>query len=353
MKNVIISGYYGFGNIGDEAILYSIIKSIRNLELDVNISVLTSSHNETKQKYNVNVVSRNDIKGIIKAIKNCDVFLSGGGSLFQDATSIRSFMFYIGQIIIALMLKKKVYVYAQGIGPIKKKFNRVMFKYFMNKVDYITVRDEDSYKELKRMKIKVPSAVTADPVFLLRKEFINCNNKNGKKKIGICIREWFDSEKIANTIAKLADNLSNYYDAEIVFIPFYYNTDSKFSKYVAQKMHSEYTIIDTSAMSFDDIMNEMSKTDFILGMRLHSLIFAAICEIPFSGISYDPKIDSFLSRVSKTPVLDVEKITSNNEESAFEKVKQEFEDLEFTKKLSTFEKLAYSNIEYLKDMISK
>ena len=90
MSNIVISGYYGFGNAGDEAMLCAIIDAIRKEEADAYITVISGNPKETSKKHNINAVGTFSALGILKAIANSDLVISGGGSLLQDATSIRN-----------------------------------------------------------------------------------------------------------------------------------------------------------------------------------------------------------------------------------------------------------------------
>jgi polysaccharide pyruvyl transferase CsaB len=349
LKNVIISGYYGFGNIGDESILYSIISSIKNTDKNVKITVLTSSYRDTSLRYDVDVVSRNNIKGIIRAIKKCDIFISGGGTLFQDVTSRRSFIFYMAQIIMALKFKKEVFIYAQGVGPLNNKLNKLLFKHFINKVKYITIRDEDSYNELKNLKVIKPNIkITADPVFYLQDIFLKCNKamKSNNFTVGICIREWIKTPNLYKDLAVLCDMLINKLNIEVKFIPFDQKNDYLFSKKVIDCMENKCEIITTEGISFEKMVSIIKSMDFILGMRLHALIFASICNIPFSGITYDPKIDAFLKRIDKKPVLDVHNIDEEKIVKAVDSIKNEFNDMNFISYLDELENLAKENINY-------
>ena len=123
MNKVVISGYYGFNNIGDESILTAIISNIKDNIEDIDITVLSKDPELTYKNHEVDAINRRDIFGIIKEIKNCDLLISGGGSLLQDVTSSRSILYYLAIILIGIFFKKKVMIYSQGIGPINKNIN--------------------------------------------------------------------------------------------------------------------------------------------------------------------------------------------------------------------------------------
>ncbi len=121
---IVISGYYGFHNVGDEAILYSIIQALRQQEPNVEIVVLSNHPEETAKAYHVLSVNRWKLNEVLKALKNADGLVSGGGSLLQDQTGLRSIPYYVGIIKIAQILKKPVFIYAQGMGPIHRTYNK-------------------------------------------------------------------------------------------------------------------------------------------------------------------------------------------------------------------------------------
>ena len=127
MVKVAISGYYGFKNFGDEAILDVLVKHLKSLECN-DITVFSSDIDYTAEKYNVNAVKRFNIKNVLKAIKSCDVLISGGGSLLQDVTSLKSLIYYASIIALGLLFNKKVIIFAQGIGPLKSCTAKIIVK---------------------------------------------------------------------------------------------------------------------------------------------------------------------------------------------------------------------------------
>ena len=95
MKKILISGFYGFGNGGDEAVLSGIIKALGAASLK-DITVLSSDPGYTESLHKVKAAPRSSAK-TLKAIRDCDIFISGGGSLFQNATSNRSLYYYLAR----------------------------------------------------------------------------------------------------------------------------------------------------------------------------------------------------------------------------------------------------------------
>ena len=86
MSKIVISGYYGFANAGDEAMLTAIVKSLRKTEASVDLTVISGNPQSTATKHLVNSVHRFSPLEIYSEVANCDLLLSGGGSLLQDVT---------------------------------------------------------------------------------------------------------------------------------------------------------------------------------------------------------------------------------------------------------------------------
>ena len=118
MYNILISGYYGFNNIGDESILRTVIDNLREKLPDVDITVLSQSPAQTSEKYGVKAARRMSLWDILRSVWRCDLLLSGGGSLLQDATSGRSILYYLFILRLAQLLHKQTFIYSQGIGRI-------------------------------------------------------------------------------------------------------------------------------------------------------------------------------------------------------------------------------------------
>ncbi len=304
MYKIVISGYYGFNNAGDESILTSIVGNLKKAIEDLEITVLSVHPQNTARRHSVHAIDRKNIRKIYRAIRNCDVLISGGGSLLQDVTSGRSIIYYLGIMMIGIFLKKKVFIYSQGIGPINRRLNRLMVRWVLNRVDCITVRDEKSKKELEDLGVCVPPIhVTADPVITLPKGDLSVGRQIleaeglcedfDKPLIGFALRGWQKNEKFRQAICKAADSLIHQYDANIVFIPFHYGEDMHILEEIEKEMENKAIFI-KNRYDVQTLLGIVGNLDLLIGVRLHSLIFAAIMNTPMIAVSYDPKIDSFM-----------------------------------------------------------
>lgn len=312
---VLISGYYGFGNVGDEAVLEAIIKGLKEKVPAAELTVLSAQPKITAELNRVGSIHRYDLIGLFKALDGADVFLSGGGSLFQDSTSSRSFWYYICLVWLAKLFGKKVMVFAQGFGPLRRGLNRLIARFVLNQVDLITLRDEDSLNELKRLGVKrAKMIVTADPTFLLKAD-LNEGKKllalegipAGKPLLGVALRQFvrrLDGEKgLAAQLAATLDRLNEKYGWEPVFLLFRCPADmSAASKVMGLMKRPAHVVFKTCRPA--EMLALFPHFEFVIGLRLHSLIFAAICGVPMLGLSYDPKVRAFMREIDQ-PCLEL------------------------------------------------
>lgn len=302
MNKLVISGYYGFGNAGDEAMLLAMVGALRAMDPELDITVISGNPADTRRHYGVSAVHRLNLWGIARAIHRCDLLISGGGSLLQDVTSGRSIFYYLGIMQLACWLGRPIMLYAQGIGPIRSGLARMFMRHIGNQVAFGTVRDRGSMTELAGLGVTRPTvAVTADPVLALQpaapdsgKELIAKLELTGEGPvIGFSVREWQGRDHYKDVFAAVADRLAVEIGARIVFIPMQWPDDVLAAKKVAVRMRQPYGIIEQKCDTAE-LLSLVRNIDLLVGVRLHALIFAAVTERPFVGVSYDPKIERFL-----------------------------------------------------------
>lgn len=322
MANILIVGYYGYSNSGDDAILSSICHDIKDIDQNIGIGVLSNNPTMTECDYDVTGYKRFSIPQIIKAIRTSDVVLLGGGSLLQDGTSSRSLFYYLFVVKVALMMKRKVMLYANGIGPIHKSFNRKVTAKIINKVNHITLRESLSADVLSEMGISRPSiTVTSDPVFGLDISRIESANQPlpmfEKPYIAVMVRNWKDSP-YKQTLATIFDEVSKRYQLDAVFVPMKYPGDLAISKEIQGMMTQNASVIDYK-LTVSEMFGIIGEAQLVLSMRLHALIYAAIKGVPMVGFEYDPKVQYYMDAlemplVGNLSALDVEAAVAKIEE---------------------------------------
>ncbi|QLG38175.1 MULTISPECIES: polysaccharide pyruvyl transferase CsaB [unclassified Paenibacillus] len=335
-QKLVISGYYGFHNSGDEAVLKSILTALEEESHRSNVTiepiVLSGDPEWTTSMYGVRSVHRMKLKEVREAIKESDGLISGGGSLLQDATGLKSIPYYLGVIKLAQWLKKPTFIYAQGIGPVNRKMFNPMIRSVFKACKYVSVRDEQSAEYLRGLGLQwnqihvVPDPVMGLPLPEAQAEEVSSVTLNAQGAsvhtklpvIGVSVRFWESDRKELTAIAAGLKKLCSKKAVHLRFMPFHLPIDEQASRFVMEMLGdlgnkgSEVSI--TKDLTDPQLMlQEVSNCDVVIGMRLHSLIYAASQYVPPVGISYDPKIDQFMLRldsetVGSTDTLDGDKL---------------------------------------------
>ena len=330
MYRVLISGYYGFNNIGDESILRTMIDNLRAKFDDIEITVLSQNPRDTMEKYDVYAVERMSLPQIAKAVRRCDVLIFGGGSLLQDVTSSSSIFYYLTIICMAQFFRKKVLLYSQGVGPIHCSSNRKLTSLCLKKVDEIAVRDEASVKLLKEIDVDPQKiTVTADPVMRAPRGDLEKGARilgglgyekcEGRRLMGWAIKSTDLSLPFLDEIAKSIAWLKEERGIDSVLIPFHYEQDAVVVKTIAEKLQGNVYCITEKYLS-DEMLSIIGNLDYLVGVRLHSLIFAAIMEVPAIGVSYDPKVDAFMESIGGKCMSDVSHFSAERFCDAFDEM---------------------------------
>lgn len=334
MSDIIISGYHGFANSGDEALLFAILNSIRKQRKDTSVTVLSKVPDETAVQYNVNSVYRYNFLKIKKEMKNAKMLLFGGGSLLQDVTSSKSILYYLAIISLAQRCGIKTMLYANGIGPINKNINRHFAAKVLNKVDIITLRDDKSDEELKKLGVTAPKVViTADPAFTIDTDISfsgeyytkRAGVKDNTKLFAVSIRDYKNSAScFEKELAKLCDSIIETHGIYPLFIPMQYPLDVKISQRVISQMkHTGYII--NRELSVAEMFSILSETQLLFGMRLHSLIYATTLAIPAMALVYDPKISAFMESLNQPDWICAESFNAKEAKEIFDRVIRERE----------------------------
>ncbi|MCL2355820.1 MAG: polysaccharide pyruvyl transferase CsaB [Defluviitaleaceae bacterium] len=313
--DVMLTGYYGYANSGDDAILDTIIKSLRNERDGLSLLVLSKNPQETTRDYGVFAIHRLNFFRVRRYMKRSRLIVYGGGSLMQDITSTRSLVYYTFLVHLAKHAGMRVMLYGNGIGPIIKPRNEKKVRRALNKCDYISLRDPESLEFIKKIGVKNPNvAVSIDPVFNIAEAEAEplfagdtseelLHSLEAENCFAVSLRPWQYNEpgfieKIAHAINHAAEN----YNLTPLLIPMHL-MDVPILKETAKRLHCRHEIL-TKVYDYKTIIAIIARTRFAICMRLHALIYAAGAGVPIIGLVYDPKVAGFISYMNEETAVD-------------------------------------------------
>lgn len=376
--SILIVGYFGFENAGDEAILAVTIKELLNRIPNSQITVVSGSPEKTKRSHSVNSISWINFSKIIDAVKNCDLVILGGGGLFHDYENFNKdtiltrnysgISFYSTFPILAALLNKPIFLNGIGVGPIftneGKEYTKLCFE-----LSWLgTVRDLESLNQIKKLNVNNKIEVTTDIAFSLNitpknkiKEILLKEGFNNFDKIilGVSVRNWdyqIKNEEWENELATGLDEFISKHHAKIIFVPFQQlenpnENDLVVSKRIMEKMKNrEESILIKGRYTPNDLAGIFYFCDAVLSMRLHSAIFAAKTLTPIIGLVYDPKIQNIMRQLNcEEYSIEIKSLNSYNLVSILSKAIKEKENIitKLKSSLPTLTKLSQKNFEYI------
>ncbi|MDD5456174.1 MAG: polysaccharide pyruvyl transferase CsaB [Candidatus Margulisbacteria bacterium] len=296
--NIALVGYFGHDNLGDEAILQSVLQQLKKYHVPLRIIVFTQTPQETSRRYKVIAFRRKSWPDLLAGITMTDVVVFAGGSLLQDKTSFKSLLYYLSIIFLARIFKKKIILYAQGIEDFRYPLSKWLVKTFLGYTHFISVRDEESYKYLKDvLKIKKPVHYTVDSALML------CPLQTDNRYLGYIGLNFIDIENfpyknVSDTLVKF----SREHNKKYVYIPFH-EEDLKIAGTLQQLIPSQYFEVLQPQENISMLIGIMQQLDMVIGTRLHSLILSAAAYTPFMGIHYHDKVESFAKEVKQKYML--------------------------------------------------
>ncbi|MCD8049749.1 MAG: polysaccharide pyruvyl transferase CsaB [Clostridia bacterium] len=327
----LISGYYGFNNNGDDALLAAVVQDIKKTCENARIAILSHRPKETKKKYRTDAVSRVNPFAIGRTMKKSKVLISGGGSLLQDKTSSKSLWYYLLIIRAAKMCGMKVMQLANGFGPVNKEFNvKLTRKTINNCVDVITLRDNDSYAKMEEIGIIVPKSVTADPAVMLdgidsaaRLRLFKAEGIPEGDYITVSVREWRDSAPLFwESVAAALKSAAERHGLNIVFITMQRPNDEAITRKAAEAV-GERAFVIKKELSIEETIGVIAGARLNFAMRLHAMIYSAAKGVRTVALKYDPKIEGFMKYVGIENIADVKDADEEMLSRAIEKALSE------------------------------
>ena len=280
MKKAACSGYYGFDNFGDEAVLKVLVEGFST---KYDLTVLSANPSKTSALYDVKSIYSFNYSEVLNEIKNSDVLISGGGSLLQDTTSFKSLLYYLLLIYFAILYRKEVIIFAQGLGPLNSAFSKFLVRNALKHCTSITVRDISSKKLLDSWGIN--NTLVCDPVFSIPvKSFPKSEN------IGIQLRACKNlPEAFLTELATVVNK--EFAERTVILYSLQDSLDLDICKKFAGKLNVKNVIL-KSGLTIDEVIKEISSLEYLIAMRFHAALIGLKSGVKVLPIAYDPKVEN-------------------------------------------------------------
>ncbi|HVQ55081.1 MAG TPA: polysaccharide pyruvyl transferase family protein, partial [Thermoanaerobaculia bacterium] len=322
-QSVLVTGYYGFGNTGDEAILAALVAGLRRRSPAVRIVVLSGDPGQTRHRHGVDAIAWRDPLAIAQEVRKCGLVVIGGGGLFQDYHGVDTstlltprhggVTYYAGPAILAALAGKPFALHGLGFGPLDGAEGRRIVAAVVRAAARISVRDEASRALLESLGVAgARISLSADPAFLLAPEGVRPEDVLLGMGIapeapitGIALRPWsrgVEPEAWEREVAAGLDLFLERTSGSLLFVPFEkspWSDDDDFalaSRIRRRLRHADRTAVLSGLLSPGDTAALIGGCDLVVGMRLHSIVFAVAGSVPPVAIAYDPKVEALLAR---------------------------------------------------------
>jgi polysaccharide pyruvyl transferase CsaB len=300
---VLLSGYYGFGNAGDEAVLQCLVSALAEAWPELHPVALSADPADTERQHGLRAVSRWRPDVFLREVRQADLFLSGGGSLFQDATSARSLCYYLAQLELARAVGTRTAVAFQGLGPLRRLTARVAVTAVLQDTSAILWRDPDSAQLARSLGILAPpTLVAADPAVLLDPAspaeadalLKRLGVPSGSLLLGVSLRECAGFAATMPALAAALAEAARRFGTQILLMPLYRDLDRGICRSVQERLGSSAHTV-SEDLSPTEWVTLISRCRAVVSVRLHALIFATAAGVPALGLEYDPKVTAFLT----------------------------------------------------------
>jgi polysaccharide pyruvyl transferase CsaB len=287
----VLCGYYGKGNGGDEALLVSMLEMLPS---HVKPLVLSANPRATAKSYGVKSYDRMKSSSVVRALKESQVLILGGGSLIQDATSMRNSIYYGGLIGLARQFGLMTIAIAQGIGPLDQPLTRWIAKQAFGNCTALSVRDPASAALVESWGMSCVMA--PDPVWSMSATPVPEIASIASPKIAVTLRSHpqLTNQRLDLITQSLVD-LQAATDSHVLLVPFQPTTDLDIAAQIKSELTDNSQIV---TLTDPKQLNGLFQgVDLAIGMRYHSLIMAAAQGSKCWAIGYDPKVSKLMTEI--------------------------------------------------------
>ncbi|MDR2137768.1 MAG: polysaccharide pyruvyl transferase CsaB [Synergistaceae bacterium] len=291
---VALAGYYGFGNLGDELLAEAAVEALLRCGVErEQILVLSNDPEDSSKRFGIEAVDRWRLGKVSRALARSETLLLGGGGLFQDATSLRSCVYYWGLVRMACLAGAVPWALGQSVGPLLTRRGRGLTRDALRLCRAVQVRDEPS--RLLCGDLGVPVEVGHDLALSLDtpldtpmgEGFAAKSAKTAGPRLVVNLRPGDMAKGFARAVAAYAHASA----LEIWGLAFS-KEDEDLMRRLAQEGSLSFAGVERAA-ALADASIVLRGARVAAGMRLHFAILAARAQIPLVVAPYDPKVEAF------------------------------------------------------------
>ena len=328
---IAILGWYGSANAGDEAVLQSVVESLRRAGHD-DLLVLSTNPAATTNAYHVQSVPRNPLDPTtLRAVLRSKAMVLGGGGLIQDSSSVYNLPLYAFYVALARLRGVPVFGWGLGVGPLYTKLGRVLARFIVGSSRYFSVRDAGSARALRAAGVRAERVrVTADPAFLIEPGRVAPGGLAGHKPtiifsvrhrlhdnpglnpryllpVGVRHRLKLETRpgieedrRFVHAVACGVRCCVEEFGARVVLLPFWAERDDEVLRQVEQEalrlgVPGEKLAWAQVRHTPAELAGYIAGADMLVSMRLHALVFGALAGVPALALSYVPKMRALMS----------------------------------------------------------
>lgn len=297
---VLLCGYYGFGNMGDDALLLRAVEHARKKYPSLPVCAMTARGRQDSEKFGVRCEKRSSPTALMREIRGCEVLVFGGGTLLQNSTSSRSLYYYVRILRYARRYGKRIELWGNGIGALKgERSHRAAARALCN-CDYIGLRDRHSVREAVRLLgdygLPAPHMVLDGDLALApfttdrgRSEYIaSLFGVSRSERYAVVALRGTESRERLTAMREWLLALRRG-GVRLVFIIMYPKEDLKVSRRLCGELDGTLA----HPLGISDVTELIRGASVVCSMRYHALVFAASVGTPFVGFGGEEKIRSF------------------------------------------------------------
>lgn len=296
---VAIGGYFGCGNLGDDAILQAFLEYTRTHYPDMRVLALTKHPHKDARRFGVACYNRKNPFAVATAFWRADVFLCGGGSLLQNATGKLSLYYYLGMLRLSKLCGALPILYAAGIGPLQGKCAHRSVQKTLARCAYISLRDADSLRFLctqgvdsAKLHLGADAALLLPlpPVFRTYAILKRIDVAQNRQYLCVSLKARGHTASTLRTLLAALRILCQREDLLPLFLPLD-RSDRAINEDAARRLGGKCFYADEAS----DVTALLRGAKLLISMRLHALILATAVSLPSVGIptAGDQKIPSF------------------------------------------------------------